>query len=398
MCAMFRSLIPILVAVTVPPASSAQEEVKPPPRTPLEVQCDVLFKEFVDANQKWYDGQHRSKSNEEASKFRSPDRTAYAEKFLAIADKNPADPAAVDALVRVLLVDFYGPHWKEAIERIRARHVKSPRIGTALLLIAIDTTPPEVEPLLRDILRDNPSAEVRANAALALAQHLKRLVGESENMREHPDRFEHAVGRFGVDSVTRMRDRDTKAMRKETEALLELVIREYPQVPHASLDPRNIPTLGDMARGELRSMRDRIVGKPAPEIDGKDVEGKPMKLSEYRGKVVILSFWATWCGPCMQMVPHERELVQRLEGKPFVLLGVNGDEGKERLKYQTKEHQINWRSWYDGGPNGPISQRWNVRGWPTVFVIDREGIIRYKGQRDEAQLDAAVNQLLSADR
>ena len=395
---MLRFLIPILVAVTVHPASSAQEELRPQPKTPLQVQCDGLFKEFVDAYRKYIDGQHGSKTVEEAGKFHRPDCTAYAEKFLAIANKNPDDPAAVDALVRVLLVDWYGPHWKEAVEQIRTRHVKSPRIGQALLSIAIDTTPPEVEPLLRDILRENPSAEVRANAALALAQHLKRLVGEAENMREHPDRFEHAVGRFGVDSMTRMRDRDTKAMRQETEALLELVIREYPQVPHASLDPRDFPTLADMARGELRSLRDLIVGKPAPEIEGKDVDGKPMKLSDNRGKVVVLSFWATWCGPCMQMVPHERELVHRLEGKPFVLLGVNGDEGQERLRFQTKEHQINWRSWYDGGPNGPISQSWYVRGWPTVFVIDRDGIIRYKGHRDEAQLDAAVNRLLHADR
>jgi len=68
------------------------------------------------------------------------------------------------------------------------------------------------------------------------------------------------------------------------------------------------------------------------------------------------------------------------------------------LRFQTKEHQISWRSWYDGGPDGPISRSWNVQGWPTVFVIDGDGVIRYKGQRDEAQLDAAVNQLLHADR
>src|SRR6478672_11619558 len=98
-----------------------------------------------------------------------------------------------------------------------------------------------------------------------------------------------------------------------------------------------------------------------------------MKLSDYRGKVVVLTFWATWCGPCMQMVPHERELVRRMEGKSFVLLGVNGDEDKERLRRQSKEQQIHWRSFYDGGPGGPISRSWNVKGWPAVFVLDRAG-------------------------
>ncbi len=123
-----------------------------------------------------------------------------------------------------------------------------------------------------------------------------------------------------------------------------------------------------------------------------------MKLSDYRGKVVVLSFWATWCAPCMYMVPHERELVRRMEGKPFVLLGVNADEDKERLRYQSKELQISWRSFYDGGPYGPISKSWNVQGWPMVVVLDRNGIIRYKGGRDEKKLDESVEELLKSGR
>ncbi len=57
-------------------------------------------------------------------------------------------------------------------------------------------------------------------------------------------------------------------------------------------------------------MLNLVVGKPAPEIEGADMDGKPFKLSDYKGKVVVLVFWGTWCGPCMAQVPHERELVQ----------------------------------------------------------------------------------------
>ena len=103
-----------------------------------------------------------------------------------------------------------------------------------------------------------------------------------------------------------------------------------------------------------------------------------MKLSDFRGRVVVVNFWATWCGPCMALVPHERELVKRLAGKPFVLVGVNGDEDRDTAKKVARREGMTWRSWWDGGKEGPTANRWNVRGWPAIYVLDRRGIIRHK--------------------
>jgi hypothetical protein len=94
------------------------------------------------------------------------------------------------------------------------------------------------------------------------------------------------------------------------------------------------------------------------------------------------------------MYPHERSLVKRLEGKPFALIGVNSDE-KSKLRQVLKKENMTWRSWWDGGStSGPIASKWNVMGWPTIYVIDHKGVIRFKGPRGEA-LDKAVDQLLS---
>ena len=82
----------------------------------------------------------------------------------------------------------------------------------------------------------------------------------------------------------------------------------------------------------------------------------------------------------MAMVPHERTLVKRLEGKPFALLGVNFDNSKEALKK------------FDGR-QGPIGKKWNIRFLPTIYVLDHNGMIRYKGVRDK-EMDAAVDTLL----
>jgi thiol-disulfide isomerase/thioredoxin len=140
------------------------------------------------------------------------------------------------------------------------------------------------------------------------------------------------------------------------------------------------------------------VGEEAPEIDGKDVEGKPLKLSEHRGKVVVIDFWGHWCVFCRQTYPYQRQLAQRSEGKPLVVLGVNSDETPEQVRLVMKNHNINWRSWYDG-PNmtGPIYRRWAIEGIPTTYILDHKGVVRYQyvGVTDGAVMDKAIDGLLA---
>jgi hypothetical protein len=94
------------------------------------------------------------------------------------------------------------------------------------------------------------------------------------------------------------------------------------------------------------------------------------------------------------MYPHERSLVKRLAGKPFVLLGINSDANRTALKKVLEKERITWRSWWDAGSTGgPIATKWNVSGWPTIYVLDAQGVIRHKDLRGK-ELDAAVDGLL----
>lgn len=93
------------------------------------------------------------------------------------------------------------------------------------------------------------------------------------------------------------------------------------------------------------------------------------------------------------MYPHERSLVKKMEGKPFVILGINSDP-KDHLKQVIKKEKMTWRSWWDGGDtDGPIQRAWNIHSWPTTFVLDSKGIIRFKNVRDD-QMEQAVESLL----
>src|SRR5262245_4024689 len=98
------------------------------------------------------------------------------------------------------------------------------------------------------------------------------------------------------------------------------------------------------------------------------------------------------------MYPHERSLVKRLANEPFALIGVNRDKDREKLKEVMKKEGITWRSFWNGGSTeGPISTRWNVTGWPTIYVLDAKGVIRAKNKRGES-LDKAVDDLLAEMR
>ena len=97
----------------------------------------------------------------------------------------------------------------------------------------------------------------------------------------------------------------------------------------------------------------------------------------------------------MGMYPYERSLVKRMEGRPFALVGVNSDADREELRRVIARQGLTWRSFWDGGgTRGPIAKSWNVRAWPTLYVLDHEGRIRFKNLRDR-DLDDAVDRLVA---
>ena len=179
---------------------------------------------------------------------------------------------------------------------------------------------------------------------------------------------------------------------------------------------RQLPSLVTSLQFEIRNLS---VGQVAPQATGDDLDGKPLKLTDSRGKITLLVFWAAGCRPCMAMVPHEVELVERYAGRPFAIVGVNSDvlaggnfimhgpDGKPiastaRLKVLVQTSKITWRSFRHGqwgaGEESGIGYRWNVQSWPTVYLLDEAGVIRgkWKGTPPTKVLDAAVEKLVRA--
>ncbi len=146
----------------------------------------------------------------------------------------------------------------------------------------------------------------------------------------------------------------------------------------------------------FKAIKSIAVGKALPEIEGTDLDGKKIKLSSYKGKVVLVDIWATWCGPCRAMIPHERDLVKNLKDKPFVLLSVSCDDQQETLTKFLEKEAMPWAHWFDGR-RGSVAKTFRVNAFPTLYLIDHTGVIRHKwvGSPGTEKLDTAVEELVT---
>ena len=147
-------------------------------------------------------------------------------------------------------------------------------------------------------------------------------------------------------------------------------------------------------------------GRVAPNIVGTDTDGAEFALEDYRGKVVALIFSGQWCGPCRGEYPYQRAMLDIFDEEDVALLGVNSDARLETIVRAKEDEGLAYRTWWDGhgqpdadlvAADGPIATEWSVRGWPTIYVIDDKGVIRFVNKRGGALIDA-VDQLLTDQR
>ena len=132
------------------------------------------------------------------------------------------------------------------------------------------------------------------------------------------------------------------------------------------------------------------VGSQAPEFSSHTVGGEAVAISDLRGQVVLVNFWATWCGPCRLEMPA---LQSRFESTDFALLAVNFDEAPEQVQAFVDELELSFPALLD--PGGDIQRLYQVRGYPTTYFLDKEGMVQIQhiGFMNEDQLDGYLNQM-----
>jgi len=221
-----------------------------------------------------------------------------APKLVELAEKYPKDPIALDALIEAVWQVNTVPWPVELVGRDEARprafallgrdHLRSDRLGPLCERISYGFCA-EYETFLRAVLGKNPHEEVRARACLALAHYLNNRALRLDLVRDQPALAREFADLYGNDYLDALRRQDHTGAAAEAEALFERAARDY-----GDMKLPDGETVAEKAGPELFGIRHLSVGKVAPEIEGADQDGVRFKLSDFRGKVVLLDFWSEY--------------------------------------------------------------------------------------------------------
>jgi hypothetical protein len=269
--------------------SASKDQARP--ATPAE-QYQALLKQYQEASS------GGALSDEERMQFIGrvfKRRNQLALKFIELAEKNPNDPIALDALIQAVWqvnttpwpVEVVGPDCTgtRAFALLQRDHVRSDRLGPVCQRVSFGFCK-EYETFLRAVLAMNPHRQVQGLACLGLAHFLSNRLQRLDLIQEQPELAKEFADLFGKEYLQGLQRQDRTRATEEAETLFEQAAVKYGdvKVPEGG-------TVGAKAKVELFEIRRLRVGKEAPNIEGEDQDGKRFKLSDYRGKVVLLDFW-----------------------------------------------------------------------------------------------------------
>lgn len=223
-------------------------------------------------------------------------RNALAQKFLTLAEEHPDDPIALDALIQAAWqvnttpwpVELVGEDTARAkvFELIQRDHIRSDRLGPLCERVSRGFSR-EYEAFLRAAAEANPHKGIRAAATLSLGHFLNNRLQRTDLFREQPELAMEFAGLYGQEYLSELQRQDRDTTVRGIEAVFERAAENYGDVKLAGGD-----VVAERARTVLFEIRNLTVGKEAPDIEGEDQDGKRFRLSDYRGRVVLLDFWS----------------------------------------------------------------------------------------------------------
>jgi thiol-disulfide isomerase/thioredoxin len=294
-----------------------------------------------------------------------------AEKVRKIAEEDPKSDTALDAvsftMSRLVTVGASGPDIDKLLAIAAEHHLNSPKVKD--LVLTAMRAGKAGEKFLQTVAEKSTDKSVRGISLYILGMSYSEQSDEAETEKASTELVAKAV---------------------------DYLNRAAKEAPDTKVEDGTIKVNAEI---EIKSLKMLAIGSAAPELLGTELrDQKKQKLSDFKGSVVLVDVWATWCGPCRAMIPHEREMVKKLDGKPFKLISVSVDDKKDTLTKFIEKEPMPWTHWWDNGDENPLVKTLKVKAFPTLYLIDSKGVIRRKwiGSPDPDVLDKAIEELVKA--
>ncbi len=250
--------------------------------------------------------------------------------------------------------------------------------------------------LLERVVDTAKNPRVKNQAMLSLGDYIGRSLNymdknDADGIREKRVHSENLLNQVVANDkenpITLLLSKDVKILELYNKSLQQ----ETASPDDAKRPPRpkmEIPTLGSVATRLLYDFKNLSIGKSLPDTIGVDLDGNPQDINQYKGTVLLVDFWATWCGPCIAKMPHMRDLKEKYAERPFEILGISADSELADVTGFLEDTDLPWDLWFSGKDKGVV-KAWNITAFPTVFLVDHKGVVVSKNPSDE-QLEAML--------
>ncbi len=175
---------------------------------------------------------------------------------------------------------------------------------------------------------------------------------------------------------------------------INLVIKDFPGTPYAKQAAEVLPQI-EKLEAMKAIQRSLVVGQPFPDFQEKDLDGKPLSVSRFKGKVLLVDFWATWCGPCRVELPNVLATYEKHHKKGFEILGISLDQDAAAMKQFMANNKMTWPQYFDGLLwQNKLAVRYGVNSIPATYLLDAQGKIIARDLRGD-DLEKAVAKALA---
>jgi thiol-disulfide isomerase/thioredoxin len=236
-------------------------------------------------------------------------------------------------------------------------------------------------------------AEAQGDRETAIAHYQFGVILMNEGLEKHKDEiFKH--GHEEISKALAVNSNFPDALFVDGRMLAQLkqdddATARFSQ--YVKMKPADDPNAQRAARYIVRPELARA--RMAPPFAVTTIDGQRISMDDLQGKVVLLDFWATWCGPCREALPHMQKVAKKFQGQPLVILSVSLDKDEKAWREFITKNEMTWPQYRDGSFEGPIARKFSVDAIPHTFTIDADGVLQEEHIGD-ASIEGKLNKLL----